>query len=65
MPWKVQYNNWPLGAGIEWTGKKSGGLEEEEGEGDGRAEGSAAIGDGRQATVSLTPDINERHILIF
>ena len=26
--------------------------------GDGRAEGSSAIGDGGQATISLTPDID-------
>ena len=33
--------------------------------GDGRAEGSSAIGDGRQAAVSLTPDIDGTHIRIF
>ena len=27
--------------------------------GDGRAEGSSAVGDGGQATVSLTPDIDD------
>ena len=31
--------------------------------GDGRAEGSSAIGDGGQ--VSLTPDIDRMHVLIF
>ena len=33
--------------------------------GDGRAEGSSAIGDGRQAAISLTPDINGTHVRIF
>ena len=33
--------------------------------GDGRAEGSSAIGDGGQAAVSLTPDIDRMHVLIF
>ena len=52
----VQYNSWHTGAGIEWTGKKSYWLEEGEEGGDGRAEGSSAIGDGGQAAVSLMPD---------
>ena len=50
----VQYNSWHTGAGIEWTGKKSYWLEE----GDGRAEGRSAIGDGGQAAISLTPDFD-------
>ena len=33
--------------------------------GDGRAEGSSAIGDGGQAAVSLTPDIIGMSICIF
>ena len=52
----VLYNSWHTGAGMEWTGKKSGGLEEEEGEGDGRAEGSSTIGDGGQVAISLSSD---------
>ena len=33
--------------------------------GDGRVEGSSAIGDGRQSAVSLMPDVDEIHICIF
>ena len=33
--------------------------------GDGRAEGSSAIGDGGQAAVSLTPDVDGTHVHIF
>ena len=33
--------------------------------GDGRAEGSSAIGDGWQAAISLMPDVDETHICIF
>ena len=33
--------------------------------GDGRAEGLSAIGDGGQAAVSLTPDIDGTHVHIF
>ena len=33
--------------------------------GDGRAEGSSAIGDGGQAAISLTPDVDGTHVLIF
>jgi len=33
--------------------------------GDGRAEGSSAIGDGGQAAVSLTPDTDGTHVHIF
>ena len=32
---------------------------------DGRAEGSSAIGAGRQAAISLTPDIDGMHVCIF
>ena len=32
--------------------------------GDGRAEGSSAIGDGGQAAVSLTPDVDGKHFLV-
>ena len=52
----VQYNSWHRVAGIEWTGKKSYWLEEGEEVGDGRAEGSSAIGDGGQAAISLMAD---------
>ena len=33
--------------------------------GDGRAEGSSAIGDGQQAAISLTPDVDGTHVLMF
>ena len=33
--------------------------------GDGRAEGSSAIGYGGQAAISLTPDVDGTHFLIF
>ena len=42
-----------MGAGIEWTGKKSYWLEEGEEVGDGRADEGSAIGDGGQAAISL------------
>ena len=40
-------------------------LEQREEVGDGRAEGSSAIGDGWQAAISLMPDVDETHICIF
>ena len=52
----LQYNSWRTGAGIKWTSKKSYWPEEAEVVGDGRAEGSSAIGD-RGAAVSLTPEV--------
>ena len=60
----VQYNSWHTGAGIKWTGKKSYWLEEGEEMGDGRAEGSSAIGDRGQAAISLTPAIDGTHVRI-
>ena len=33
--------------------------------GDGRAEGSSAIGEGGQAAISLMPDVGGTHIYIF
>ena len=33
--------------------------------GDGRTEGSSAIGDGGQAAISLTPDVDGTHVCIF
>ena len=33
--------------------------------GDGRAEGSSATGDARQAAVSLTTDVDGTHVRIF
>ena len=33
--------------------------------GDGRAEGSPAIGDGGQAAISLTPAVDGTHVCIF
>ena len=61
----VQYNSWHTRAGIEWAGKKSYWLEEGEEVGDGRAEGSSAIGDGGQAAISFTHDLDEKHLHIF
>ena len=53
----VQYNSWHTEASVKWRGKKSCWLEKGEAVGDGRAEGSSAIGDGGQAAFSLRPDI--------
>ena len=53
----IQYNSWCTRTGIEWTGKNYWLGEGEEG-GDGRAEGSSAIGDGGQAVVSLMTDVD-------
>ena len=50
---------------IKWTGKKSYWLEEDEEVGDGRAEGSPAIGDGGQATVSLMSDDEGMQVHVF
>ena len=33
--------------------------------GDGGAEGSPATGDGGQGAISLTPDVDSMHLLIF
>ena len=33
--------------------------------GDGRAEGLSAIGDGGQAAISLTPDVDGMHVRIL
>ena len=40
-------------------------MEEGEEVGDGRAEGPSATGDGGQAAMSLTPDIDGMHVHIF
>ena len=61
----VQYNNWPTGGGIEWTGKKSSRLEEGDEVGDGRTARLSAIGNGGHAAVSLTPDLDGTPIHIF
>ena len=53
------------GAGIEWTGKKSYGLEEGEEMGDGRTDGSSATRDRGQRAISLMPDIDGMHVGIF
>ena len=45
--------------------KKSYWLEVGEEVGDGRAEGSSAIGDGGQAAISLMPDTDGTHLEIF
>ena len=47
-------NSWHRGAGIGWTSKKSYWLQEKEGVGNDRAEGTSAIGDRGQAAISLT-----------
>ena len=52
----VQYTSWHTGAGIKWRGKKSYWLEVGEEMRDGRAKGASAIGDGRQAAISLMSD---------
>ena len=33
--------------------------------GDGRAEGSSALGDGGRAAISLMPDVDGTHVRIF
>jgi len=43
-----------LASGIKWTGNKGYWLEEGKEVGDGRVEGSSAIGDGGKADTSLT-----------
>ena len=54
----VRYNSWFTGTGIKWTGKRSYWLEEGKEVGDGRVERLSAVGDGRQAAVSLTPHVD-------
>ena len=54
----VWYNSWHTGTGIKWTGKRSYWVEEGKKVGDGRVEGLSAIGDGRQAAVSVTPHVD-------
>jgi len=54
----VKYNSGHPGSGIQGTGKKSYWLEEGEEVGNGRAEGSSAIGDGGQAATSCMPDVD-------
>ena len=51
--------------GIKWTGKKGDWLEEGEEVGEGRAEGSSAVGYGGQAAFSLTPDADGTPVRIF
>ena len=46
------YSSWHTGAGIKLTGKRHYWLEEGEEVGDGRAEGSSAVGDGGPAAIS-------------
>ena len=59
-----KYSPWHTGADTEQTGKQSYCQEEGEEVGDGRAEGSSAIGDRGQAAVLLMPD-DGTHVLIF
>ena len=54
----VQYNSKNPGAGSGSTSKESYCLGEGKARGDGGAEGSSAIGDRGQASISLTPDID-------
>ena len=61
----LQYNSWHTGTGIHWTGKKSYWLRAGKEVGDGRAEGSSAIGDGGQAAISLMPETDGTHVRIF
>ena len=68
----VQDNSQHTGAGIKWTVRKSYWLEEGEDVGDGRPEGSSAIGDGRKAAISSHPALmaqvpcrNQMHVYIF
>ena len=61
----VQYNRWHTEVGTKWTGKKSYWIEERKEVGDGRDEGSSATGNGGQATISLTPDVDEMCVCIF
>lgn len=61
----MQYNIWHIGAGIQSTGKKVYRWGEREGMGDDKAEGSFAIGDGVQAAIFLTPDMDGEHFHIF
>ena len=55
---QLAYRGWH-----QWTGKKSSWLEEGEEVGDGRAEGSSAIGDGGQAGITLKPDIDSTALI--
>ena len=57
----VQYNSCHTGAGIKELLTGVGGEEV----GDGRAEGSLPIGDGGQAAISLTPDVDRTDVRIF
>ena len=59
------YNSWLTGPGVKWTGKKSYQVEDEEKVEDGRDERLSAIGDGGQAAISLTSDVDGTHIHIF
>ena len=60
----VQYNSWHTGAGIKWTRQEELPMEEGEEVGDGRAEGSSAIGDRGRPGMSLTPDMNGTYVCI-
>ena len=53
VSWKVQYNSWHIGAGIEWTGKKSYCLEERQEAGDGSTKDHQRR---RTSCISLMPD---------
>ena len=61
----VWYYSWHTEAGTEWTGKMSYWLEDGKKVGDGRAEGSSATGNGRQAAMSLMSDVDGTHVHIF
>ena len=56
---------WPSHRGWHRVNRQDEFLEEGEEVGDGRAEGSSAIGDGGQAAVSLMLDVGGMHIRIF
>ena len=54
----LQYNSWPQGLASSERSRRVTPWRRERRVGDGRAEGSSAIGDGGQAVISLMPDID-------
>ena len=49
----------------QWTGKKSYWPKEEEELGNGSNKRSSALGNGGQTEISLTPDVDETHLLLW
>ena len=60
----VHYNSWHTEVDTDRTGKESYWLGEWDEVRDGRSERSSAIGDTRQAVISLMTDIDKTHIHI-